>query len=260
MAEPQDIASSARMDRMARSYDRYGPLIVPHYDEMQAVLLEYLSAGKRPPRLVVDLGAGTGILLEKVCQSFPATHAVWVDRSTAMRAVAEERLAPYRGRVQFMAAALQDLWDEKLPEAPDAILSMSAIHHLDGGEKELLYRRCYSVLGPGGCFWTADEVRAEDEAAYLHTMREWDAYVTGLIEAGRVDSTMAEVWAAWRQRNLETAGRKRSGDDCHSTVCEQLAMLRRAGFASTSEVWARGMWSIFGGCKAGEVNRRKELI
>lgn len=65
------------MDLMAQSYDRYAPFLVPYYGEMQAVLLDRLRQAPAI-RLVVDLGSGTGRLLELVCRRFPEAQAVWV--------------------------------------------------------------------------------------------------------------------------------------------------------------------------------------
>jgi tRNA (cmo5U34)-methyltransferase len=241
-----------RMDLMARSYDRYAPILVPCYDEIQTQLLVRLMARPEDPRLVVDLGAGSGIFLQRVCLFFPEVQVVWVDQSPEMRAVAEERLHPWGGRVRYIEAALQDPWQEALSGRPDAIVSMSAIHHLEDAEKEELYRRCCAALAPGGCFYNADEVQAPTPEAYRQAMLDWDGYVTGLIEAGQMDEVMAGIWAAWRQRNLGPEAPKHSGDDCHATVASQLEMLRRVGFADTSEVWSRGIWSMFGGRWEGQ--------
>lgn len=234
-----------RMDLMAQSYDRYAPLLVPYYEEMQAVLLDRL---RRAPavRLVVDLGAGTGRLLELVCRRFPEVHAVWVDRSPAMRAVAEERLKPFGDRVTFIQAALESPWERALPARPTHILSMSAIHHLVDREKARLYGRCYRLLPKGGAFWNADEVRAPALAAYYRALREWDRHVSRLIAAHKLDEIMVTIWQAWRRRNLGPPRLRRPGDDCHATVEAQLAMLRRAGFVQPQVIWQRGLWCVFG--------------
>lgn len=157
-----------RMDVMARSYDRYAQVVVPFYEEMQSLWLEQLKSSRVEPRLVVDLGAGSGIFLQKICSLFPNVKVVWVNRSSGMRAVAEERLHPYKERVAFIEADLLEHWEERLPGAPTHIFSMSAIHHLIDAEKEQTYQRCFEALDPRGSFWNADEVRAEDSFEYVN--------------------------------------------------------------------------------------------
>lgn len=242
-----------RMDLMARSYDRFASLVVPFYEELQSLLLDQLAAGLAKPRVVVDLGAGSGIFLEKVCSLLPGIQAIWVDRSPGMRVVAEERLHLFRERVLFIETDLLGAWEESLPELPTHIFSMSAIHHLLDEQKEDLYQKCYSLLADAGCFWNADEVRAEDPAEYLRTLREWDEYMTRLINEGRVDGTIAATWAQWRERNLDINAVKHPGDDCHATVAAQLGMLQRAGFSQPAQLWGRGLWGVLGGCKNSQV-------
>lgn len=238
-----------RMDVMARSYDRYAPLIVLFYEEMQALLLEQLKSSRAEPRLVVDLGAGSGIFLEKVCSSFPGVKVAWVDRSQAMRAIARERLRPYKELVVWIEADLLDRWEERLPEAPTHIFSMSAIHHLTDGEKEQLYHRCYDILDFGGAFWNADEVRAANPSEYRKALQDWDTHMMQMIHRGCVDEVITRIWEDWRERNLIPAVPKRSGDDCHATVDAQLAMLFEVGFPKPAQLWCRGLWSVFGGPK-----------
>jgi len=237
------------MDVMARSYDRYAQVVVPFYEEMQALLLEQLKSSRVEPRLVVDLGAGSGIFLQKICSLFPDVKVVWVDRSSGMRVVAEERLHPYQERVAFIEAELLDHWEERLPETPTHIFSMSAIHHLIDAEKEQIYQRCFEALALRGSFWNADEVRAEDSFEYEKTLQEWDMYMTQLIRRNCVDEVIAGTWEAWKERNLHQTAPKRSGDDCHATVNSQLDMLLQAGFPKPVRIWSKGLWSIFGSHK-----------
>jgi SAM-dependent methyltransferase len=238
-----------RMDLMARSYDQYAPFIVPRYNEIQSHILKQIAASTQNPRLVVDLGAGSGILLQRICSTFPEARVVWVDRSPAMRKVAEERLRPWQDRVDYIEDGLEEAWEEKLAITPNAIVSMSAIHHLDDEQKETLYQKCFTILNRGGCLWNGDEVKAPTYEGYRQAMEEWDTHMTGLIAEQRVDEVMAGIWAAWRERNLGHRADKRAGDDCHATVASQLAMLQRAGFSDAKEVWASGIWSIFGGTR-----------
>ena len=238
-----------RMDVMARSYDRYASLVVPFYEEMQALLLDQLANSHIVPRFVVDLGAGSGILLQRVCSAFPHVNVVWVDRSPAMRAVAGERLRPYQARVTYIEADLLEGWEKRLPEPPTHIFSMSAIHHLVDADKARLYRRCFEALAPRGMFWNADEVRAADPSEYQRTLEEWDIHMTRLIHQGRVDEVITSTWEAWRERNLRQTMPKRSGDDCHATVEAQLLMLLEAGYPKPVQLWSKGLWSVFGSLK-----------
>jgi hypothetical protein len=93
-------------------------------------------------------------------------QAVVPGESEAFLKLAEERLAIFAGRGQTMLARLQDDWASRLPTAPGAIVSMSAIHHLDPSEKQQLYRRCFAALASGGVLLNGDEVRPASDDEY----------------------------------------------------------------------------------------------
>ena len=65
----------------------------------------------------------------------------------------------------------------RLPEDPSAIVSMSAVHHLDSHEKTAFYQCCHDALLQGGVFIIGDEVRAADDADYLDQCKSWVAYI-----------------------------------------------------------------------------------
>jgi len=232
-------------DALARSYDRFAPTLVPVYDEMQSFLLEQLKADLLEPRMVVDLGAGSGRLLEKVCASLAPVHVIWVDHSAPMRALAEKRLAPYKAHVVFFQADLREPWEKLIPGPPSHLLSMLAVYHLEDEEKQRFYRRCFDYLEPGGALWNADEVSAADPAQYRRSLEEWDLKVSAMIHHGSLDEVISEYWMGWRERNLHNSLPKLSGDDCHTTGASHLAMMANAGFKDPVELWTKDLWSIF---------------
>src|SRR4051794_34806791 len=107
-----------RFFNMAECYDRMAAHLVPHYDSMQNEVVHLLALPSEP-KLIVDLGAGSGIFLEKILTRFPEAKAVWIDYSPDFQRVAERRLAPFNGRVQFIASSLEDNWEQHLPISPD---------------------------------------------------------------------------------------------------------------------------------------------
>ncbi len=57
---------------------------VPYRREQIEVLLRLLRSAARPPRRVLDLGAGDGLLLAAVLGHFPQAEGVAVDYSPPM--------------------------------------------------------------------------------------------------------------------------------------------------------------------------------
>jgi tRNA (cmo5U34)-methyltransferase len=240
---------------MAECYDRMASRLVPAYDLMQDEMLRMVGADGVPGKVVVDLGGGSGIFLEKVLTRYPASKAVWVDYSPDFEAVARERLRAYPGRVTFVRSAMEDAWEQQLDGPPDAICSMSAIHHMESAEKRRLYRRCAAILRPGGWFFNADETSTFFEDAYRNSLKQWVGHVD---RSGKdVPAELSEhhrAWCrkfdGWKARNLEpSAAPKAKGDDIHEPFGEQVLWLREAGLVETDVFLKYHLWSLMGGRK-----------
>src|SRR5436190_17964814 len=140
-------------------YDQAAELIHPYYLELQEAILAELAFPPQAEVLVVDMGGGSGRPMERVLEKWPQSQGIVLDQSEPFLALAERRLARFGRRASCVEARLQDDWSQLLPKAPTAIVSMSAIHHLDPAEKQNFYRQCFDVLAPGGKLLNGDEVR-----------------------------------------------------------------------------------------------------
>jgi tRNA (cmo5U34)-methyltransferase len=229
----------------AEAFDAGAPAIHPFYVEVQDEILALLAAKERTPRCVVDLGGGSGRLLERVLERFADAHTVLVDQSAAFLGVAERRLARFRDRVTFVERRLQDDWPEALHATPDALVSMSAIHHLEPGEKQAVYRKCYDALADGGLFLNGDELRPAGDAELLELLQWWSAQKDVETAAGRIPESFRPIFEAWHERNITRFGEpKHSGDDCLETADVQLEYLRAAGFHDVRLNWNRKLWGV----------------
>ncbi|MBX3437215.1 MAG: class I SAM-dependent methyltransferase [Planctomycetaceae bacterium] len=237
---------------LAAAYDRDASRVHPRYVDVQDAILNELASGNEPIHgTIVDLGGGSGRLLERVLMRWPEATAVLVDQSQSFLDLATARLAQYPGRATTHCLRLQDDWREVIPVPVAAVISTSAIHHLLPDEKRRCYQKCFDVLRPGGVFLNGDEVRDESEAEYRGHVERWAAHMQQLIDTQAVSPAMADALRGWQRRNVEQAGQPRaSGDDCHETAASQLAYLRDAGFVDTAVVWQRELWSVLRGRRA----------
>jgi tRNA (cmo5U34)-methyltransferase len=231
-----------------RAYDAAAPTIHPLYDEVKRRVVDALPFAADAEFSLVDLGGGSGRLLERVLERFGNARAVLVDQSEPFLAVAEERLEQFGSRVVFVQQRLQDDWFSALPERPQAIVSTSAIHHLEPVEKQQLYSKCYEALAPGGVFINGDEFRPVDDADYLAALQRWSAHMTAALAEGRIPATFQSTLDHWHQRNIREFGMPhKSGDDCHETAAAQIAYLRAVGFQDVRVDWQSEMWGILSG-------------
>jgi tRNA (cmo5U34)-methyltransferase len=100
---------------------------------------------------VLELGTGTGETALRVQAKHPETGWVGIDSSEPMLARARQRLPRADLRLQQ--------FEDELPPGPfDLVVSVLAVHHLDGEGKQGLFSRVAGVLRPGGRFVLGDVV------------------------------------------------------------------------------------------------------
>lgn len=117
--------------------DRYGEVIdsLPGYEELQEAVAAVATG-----RNVLELGTGTGETAVRVLARNPGARWTAIDGSEAMVAHAQERLPDAEIRVQRL--------EDPLPAGPfDLVLSVLAVHHLDGEGKRDLFARVARITG-----------------------------------------------------------------------------------------------------------------
>ena len=187
----------------AEGYDAAADKIHPYYLEIQDAILERLPAdllGKGG--LVVDLGGGSGRLVERILDSWPRASAIVLDQSEPFLALAERRLARFGSRATCVLARLQDDWKSQLPAQAAAIVSMSAIHHLEPAEKQTLYSQCAEALAPGGVLMNGDEVRDANDARYRAELESWAAHMRRGMADGSIGEIFHPALHKWIERNV----------------------------------------------------------
>lgn len=188
-------------DDWAPSYDAQIREMVPRYEEINDTLISLL--GLRPPRRLLDLGAGTGYTLLRILEAFEHSEVTGLDVSQEMLDRARQRLAAFEPRVTL---AHSDIAEPEISGQYDAIVSVLAVHHLYPDQKRHLFGRLWEHVAPGGIFVLADYFRhASRRLLELYDLPEPDAH--------------------------------EAEHDHPDTTAEHLAWLTAAGFNAVDVVW-----------------------
>lgn len=234
----------------AADYDAVAPIIHPQYEKVQEELLAAFPFAADAEFRLVDVGGGSGRLVERALERFPNATGVVMDQSEPFLGVAQQRLARFGGRVSFVKQRLQDEWPAAVGPV-DAVVSTSAIHHLEPTEKQALFAKIFATLPSGGVFINGDEHRPASDAAYLALLEQWGRHMRSSLAAGAIPESFGAVIDAWRNRNITEFGAPRkSGDDCLETLETQLEYLRATGFNPVEATWSRELWAVFFARKA----------
>lgn len=239
---------------MAETYDRMCQTLVPKYDFLQEEVLD-IATMPTPAPTVIDLGGGSGILLEKVLARYPQAQCTWIDFSENFLTVAQRRLERFAGQVTYIVSPLEAVWELQIHNKVDLVLSMSAIHHLTGDEKQQLYQRIYNILEPGGWFFNIDEMKTVYQDAYVSNMYRWVNYVEQACDSVPAEEMpYYEKWKGhfnnWKIRNVNNVNvPKVKGDDIHQDFATQLIWLKESGFVNVDVFIKYYLWCAIGGQK-----------
>jgi tRNA (cmo5U34)-methyltransferase len=126
---------------------------MPAYERLQD---ETAAATGSGARRILELGIGTGETARRVVARHPGAALVGIDASAEMLAAAGLPDADLR---------VARLEDPLPPGTFDLVVSVLAVHHLNGLAKADLFHRVATVLEPGGRFVLGDVVVPADPAA-----------------------------------------------------------------------------------------------
>jgi tRNA (cmo5U34)-methyltransferase len=195
----------------AAGYDGPRRRLIPPFDAFYDTAVDAIGISGGEPELILDLGAGTGMLSSFVRRAYPRAQLTLLDSAAQMLAQAREALG--EDAVTYVES---DLGDPLPAGAFDAVVSALAIHHLDDAGKRRLFERVHAALVPDGVFVNAEQVAGPGPLFD-------DLYARWHEERARAAGSDDGEWAGALERMRY--------DRC-ATVEDQLSWLRAAGFAA----------------------------
>jgi tRNA (cmo5U34)-methyltransferase len=208
----------------ARDYDAEITRTVPHYEMIQAEILDLVRAVQPSPAAWLDTGCGTGRLVERALPLFPSTRFLLVDPSEAMLAQAQKRIGADERVTWLPPTGTQGIAPP--PSPPDVITAILCHHYLRPDEREGCLAHCHQLLSKGGLLVSVEIVAPATDRGRSLGLERWRRFQT---EQGRSTDDVA--------RHLE-----RLGTHLFPISLEaHLALLRRVGFQVVEPFWLAGM-------------------
>jgi tRNA (cmo5U34)-methyltransferase len=216
-------------DQCATEYDRDRQALVPCFDEFYSTVLRVIPFASQAGIHVLDLGAGTGLLSAMVAKVFPAASLHLTDISEAMLAQARQRFADN----PLVTYALQEHTQLAATAEYDLVISALSIHHLEDSDKQVLFKKIYRALCPGGMFINADQARSPSPGNDDQYEQQW-------LEDVKVGNISESALAQTIERMRE---------DRNAPLSSQLKWLVDAGFDDVDCWYERFRFVVYGGIK-----------
>jgi tRNA (cmo5U34)-methyltransferase len=134
------------------------PSRAEHLDILVSIIQDHYTPGK----MILDLGAGNGIVEEMLFKASPDTRITGIDYSEPMIALSRQRLAAYAQQYTIIQHDLSQLSTLSLPSASYQIaFSVQTLHHLSAEAMQACYQFIYQILEPDGLFLLMDRVQID---------------------------------------------------------------------------------------------------
>jgi ArsR family transcriptional regulator len=161
-------SASAAFQRAGADWDEMRALNLPA-EEVERALLEMI-----PPAeigLMLDIGTGTGALLERLAPRVSA--ALGIDASRAMLALARTRLA--RPGLEHCSVRLCDMYRLPLPDGGfDLVVMQMVLHYAEDPQGALA--EAARMLRPGGRLVVVDLTLHSDRASFERLAHRWAGF------------------------------------------------------------------------------------
>ena len=211
---PEKRAVRRAFERAASTYDAHDVL----QREVAARLISHLDPIRLEPRVVVDVGSGTGASLAALAERYPAARAVGVDLALAMLERSAKRTPAWRRLLGARGPALVCADAERLPLANACAQLLFSNLSLQWCHPEAVFAESARVLEPGGLFLfstfgpdTLRELReafaAVDRRPHVNTFVDMHDLGDSLVQAGFADPVMEMEMITLEYASVEAVAR-----------------------------------------------------
>ncbi len=182
---------------------------------------------------VMDLGCGGGNYAVKVTSLLPNVDCTLVDISANMLERAVERVSEIiSGKTMALHGDYREL--DLGENQYDIITAGTTLHHLRGDDEwELVFRKVYEALKPGGTFWINDIVIGESDE------------ITQMM----IDGWIGEMSKHHNREEIEFYFNRYETEDTPRTLSYQLDLMKQTGYRETFVLHKHFNFAAFGARK-----------
>jgi ubiquinone/menaquinone biosynthesis C-methylase UbiE len=136
----------------------YDYLTVEPREYANELLFREIGKQINPGNLMIDLGCGTGHMLDRYGGRF--ANNIGVDHSSEMLAQARHKLARSGRTISLINSDVDNWLDDYTGPLPEFVTAVGFLHHLEKEELKSAISRFYQLVAPGGRLLVAEPIYA----------------------------------------------------------------------------------------------------
>ncbi|WP_435072237.1 class I SAM-dependent methyltransferase [Ohessyouella blattaphilus] len=215
----------SHFEQEAKEYDDIIIRLIPDYELMVSILVDFVNQDRQDHFSIVDLGCGTGTLSKAIAMRFPHAAITCVDISEKMLQIAESKLCV------DIATIHADFGQFVFPQKYDVIVSSLALHHLETDDDKLsFYKKIYAALPAGGIFLNIDVVTAGNDRIQEKYMEHWKEFMIANTSVDEVENKWLPNYHA---------------EDRPTSLSTHFKLLEQSGFCQMDCVYKNYNYAVF---------------
>ena len=215
----------SHFEQEAKEYDEIIARLIPDYELMVSILVDFINQDRQDHFSVIDLGCGTGTLSKAIASHFPHAAITCVDISEKMLQIAMSKVGTN------ITAIRADFGQFVFPQKYDVIVSSLALHHLEtDADKLSFYQKIYSALSANGAFLNIDVVTAGNDRIQKIYMKHWKEFMVANTSPSEVESKWLPNYYA---------------EDRPTSISTHFKLLEQSGFCQIDCVYKNYNYAVF---------------
>lgn len=207
----------------AEEYDEDIKKTIPLYEYFHTETIGLIYYYNNKCDKWLDIGCGTGTLVEKAYGKFPNTKFILSDYSEEMLQQAKNKLEQALfDKIEFLPGCSSQELNKYLSEKVDVITAIQVHHYLNKEERKIATKNCYDLLNEGGIYITFENIKPLSETGTTIGLNKW----------GKFQEDMGKDKEA-----VEIHKSRFNKDYFPITILEHLELLKETGFDTYEVFW-----------------------
>jgi tRNA (cmo5U34)-methyltransferase len=210
-------------------YDSNINKTIPYYKNFHSETIDLIKNYGGKQETWLDIGGGTGTLIQKAKESFKDTKFILCDPSENMIEIAKSKFATDE-KVDFISNCTSQELDRFLSEKVDIITAIQVNHYLNKDDRLKATKNSFNLLNNGGIYITFENIKPLSELGTTIGLARWGEFQ---LAQGRETEVVDDHKSRFNKEYFPI------------NILEHLEVLKNSGFKNFEIFWLSHMQAGF---------------